>query len=273
LNEPTSNELLQAPLLKLNRAEHHINDLNRQVDTFLAERPFRLTGHLGAGKFALRVKKDQPIPPEFSLVIGDAAHNLRAALDLALFPMAKDRTSKPNRIQFPFAKDDGDRAFKDACEGGQVEFAGKKVVEAIRLLKPYPTGNRILYGIHELDILDKHRLLILAPFIPTITTGTHEWNYIKMFLGSLEWPEGIPVRFTHPDDYLVRAEVAGDVPHLEGDAPIQPPFVLSFGEGQPFADRPVVQALKEALREVKRAVEEMVCAFTHPDNTFQPAIA
>ena len=108
------NDLLHAPLLKLKRAEHHINDLSGQVNAFLAERPFRLMGYMGGntGKFALRVKKDKAIPPEFSLIIGDAAHNLRAALDLTLFPMAMDRAPKVDRNQFPFAKDDSDKAFK-----------------------------------------------------------------------------------------------------------------------------------------------------------------
>jgi hypothetical protein len=271
--KPVSDELLYAPLSKLKRAEHHINDLNQQANAFLAERPFKLMVRMGGdtGKIVLWVKKENPIPPELSLIIGDAAHNLRAALDLTLFPMAKDRTTRPNRIQFPFATDDSDTAFKDACKGGQVEFAGKKVVEEIRLLQPYPTGNRKLHGIHELDIRDKHRLLILAPFIPTIITGTKYWDYIKPFLGNIEFPEGIPFRFTRPDnDSLLAVNLTGDAPYTEGQAPVQPPFVLSFGEGQPFADRPVIQVLNEAHQEVRRAVEAMAAAFAHPSNTCPP---
>src|SRR5207244_3719580 len=99
-----------------------------------------------AGRIVFRTKTEKPIPPDFSLIIGDAVHNLRAALDLTLFPMACDRTRKPDRIQFPFARKlDG---LKDAIDGGQVKFAGEKVVEAIRSLKPYPDGNKELYGLN-----------------------------------------------------------------------------------------------------------------------------
>ena len=119
---------------------------------------------------------------------------------------------------------------------------------------------------------DKHRLLILAPFIPTVVTGTKHWEYIKRFLGNIEFPKDIPVRFTRPEnDDLLTASLTGDnIPYLEGETSIQPPFVISFGDGQPFAYSPVIQVLNEAQREVRRAVEEMVAAFTHPDNTFPP---
>jgi hypothetical protein len=269
-----TNDLLYAPHLKLRRAEHHINDLTRQVHAFLAERPFKLMAHIGGNpaKFALRIKREKPIPPEFALIIGDAAHNLRAALDLTLFSMAMDRTPKPGRIQFPFAKDDSDKAFENACASGQVAFAGKKVVEAIRLLKPYPTGNRKLTGVHELDIRDKHRLLILAAFNPTVTTGTKDWELIKRLLGNIELPKDIPVRITGSEnDDILAADLTGDnIPNLQGEAAVQPPFVISFGEGQPFAHSPVIEVLNEAHREVHRAVDEIVAAFLHPDNTFPP---
>jgi hypothetical protein len=35
-------ELLKPSLLKIGRAEHHINDLNRQLDAYLAQKPLRL---------------------------------------------------------------------------------------------------------------------------------------------------------------------------------------------------------------------------------------
>jgi hypothetical protein len=148
---PTAEELLRSPLLKLERANHHINDLNGKIQSFLSENPVELvvdppddTGRIPSPRF----EKQKPIPQEFSLIVGDAIHNIRTALDIALFPMAAPRTPKPERIQFPFAKDASDAASKSACKEGQIKFAGTKVVKEISRLKPNPTRNRSLYGIH-----------------------------------------------------------------------------------------------------------------------------
>jgi hypothetical protein len=115
---------------------------------------------------------------------------MRSALDLTLFVLAGDRSKKPRKIQFPFPKDAN--GIEDAIKKGQVEFAGKKVVEAVRLLKPYPTGNPILSGIHALDIRDKHRLLILSRCFPRAIMGSEAGNYIGMLLGIHKLPFTIP---------------------------------------------------------------------------------
>jgi hypothetical protein len=159
----TAEQLLHAPMLKLKRAHYHISDFNRRADEFLAERPFVLweRHHRKAGKTILFVKENKPIPPEFALIVGDAVHNLRAALDWTLFQMVWDRSPKPHRVQFPFPKDNTPKASNDAFTNSQVEFAGDKVVEEIRKCQPWPTGNFALYFIHLIDIQDKHRLPLL----------------------------------------------------------------------------------------------------------------
>jgi hypothetical protein len=82
----TADELLHAPGLKMERARHHINDFNTRIDAFLAERPSKLIERFQyqAGKRTLRVKAEKPVSEDFSLIVGDAIHNLRAALDLTL---------------------------------------------------------------------------------------------------------------------------------------------------------------------------------------------
>jgi hypothetical protein len=168
--------LLHGPLLKLERALLHIDELSRQIDTFMAKRPFKLILQVRSnpGQIALRVKQDNPIPEAFSLIIGDAVHNLCSALDLTMYGMAYQRAPKPDRIQFPFPKSDSAKDFKSACADGHVKFAGTKVVETIRSLKPFPKkGNAFLSNFHALSNRDKHRLLILSRSIPKMVAGTH----------------------------------------------------------------------------------------------------
>src|SRR5262245_37154064 len=166
---PTADELARGPRLKIERAKQHIADLSGQVDAFLAQNPFKLVTAFEPAKnrVAVRTKAKIPIPQEFSLLAGDAVHNLRSALDLVMYSFAKDRSPRPDKIAFPVSKTA--QGLKDTITNAQVQFAGKKVVEAVTALKPYPNGNEILSGIHELDIRDKHRLLLVTRRVPKIT--------------------------------------------------------------------------------------------------------
>lgn len=156
-DDPTS-----GPRLKIERAKHHVNDLNEQLDAFLARRPFKLVVRYKPkrSQAILAVKTEEAIPPALSLVIGDAVHNLRSALDLTLYAMAHAKSPSPHKIQFPFPRKK--EGLEGAINSGHVKFAGENVAEAVRRLQPYPDGNELLCGLHALDVRDKHWLLILA---------------------------------------------------------------------------------------------------------------
>jgi hypothetical protein len=202
----TKSDLLHSPFLKLERARHHIDDLGRQIDAYMAQRPFRLIAQVrhNPGKFALRVKQDKPIPKTFSLIIGYAVHNLRSALDLTMYGMANKRAPKPDRIQFPFPKSDTPKDFKSACESGQAAYAGTKVVETIRDdLRPHPqNGGAFLSKLHGLSNRDKHRLLTLSRSVPRIRPGTPEATYISGFHGGILFPADLYLSGPNDEDLL-----------------------------------------------------------------------
>lgn len=271
---PTKEELLRAPLLKLERAGHHINDLATQIDTFLAEHPFKLLvrHNRKAGKQTFRTKAEKPVPDEFSLIIGDAVHNLRSALDLCLYQLAHSRADKPDRIQFPFAKDDIPKTLAGAIKDGRVKFAGTKVVEAVQCLKPHPTGNPELCAIHTLDVRDKHRLLILSAGKAVFTTGTGNEEAIKGALGKSPKP-GVHIVLAgpHDEDILTinRPYVLRDLPTSEQEAKVQPAFQITFAEidrGFGF----VLDTLVKGAKEARRAVDALIDAYLDPNNTFPP---
>lgn len=259
----SADQLQYAPYLKLERAKHHISNLNERIDEFLTEKPFKLMIQFraGAGEVAMRTEVEKSIPPEFSLIIGDAIHNMRSALDVTLYTMASEKTCYPNKIQFPIAKDF--RKLESAIKDGQVMFAGEKVVEAVRLLRPYQTGNWRLAGLHSLDILDKHRLLILSRSIPTFITGKHNTALIEMFLGIRGFPDGIPINLIAPEDGdLVKVKLEGtNLPNTESEAADQPNFVISFGDEQPFANKPVIETLLKCEAETRLAIDAMIAAY------------
>lgn len=262
---PTREELLFAPRLKLERAAHHINDLEAQVAAFLAERPFKLVERINrkAGKVSYRVKKEKPIPPAFPAIIGDAVHNLRAALDLTMFGIAGHIDPK---INFPFAKE-ADR-LAAAIKDGRVKVAGKKVVEAVAALEPYLTGNTGLALVHALDIQDKHRLLILSGQ-RAIFTGV-EGDALAKAVETQATRYGRLIILDGPEDEdlitVERTFVLRDLPTTENETQTQPAFAITFGEGELLKGMPVVETLARMADDTRTAVESVIDAFLDPDN-------
>ena len=68
-------------ILKLARAQSHIEDLEARVRTFLDSEPCDLQHVAVAGGLGLRLRVKTPPPPELAAIVGDAVHNLRSALD------------------------------------------------------------------------------------------------------------------------------------------------------------------------------------------------
>jgi hypothetical protein len=271
---PTASDVQDA-YSKLERAEHHINDLSGRIDAFLAQNPFKLIEHTRrkASQVAFRIKTEKRIPPDFPLIIGDAVHNLRAALDLMLFSLAAPRAPSPGNIQFPFPKADTENALIGTIASGQVKFAGEKVAETIYRLNPRPTGNRILHGIYTLDLSDKHRLLILSRGIPEFTGDTFRRVVGKNRGINIEIGAGGSLRLAAPEnqDALVINNVPfvlHDLPDSQQEAKVQPAFVITFGKGGAFESESVIQVLRDAARAIKSALDDMLVAYLDPENRF-----
>ncbi|WP_423069014.1 hypothetical protein [Devosia sp. CN2-171] len=271
----TPETLLYGPTLKLERAYHHINDMAAQSDAFLAQKPFVLweRHERKANRKTLFVKQDKPIPRVFPLIVGDAVHNLRAALDHTLFMMAKDRSPKPSKIQFPFPRDDAPGTLRNAIKEGQVEFAGKKVVEAIESLGPNPSGNGGLYGVHFLDIQDKHQVLVLTDVKALIRAGEPEEALLKDTTG-YPMPAGTTLVFagSPSDDALMVLEnfryATRELPDSENETKVQPTFAIAFSDREALAHHPVIETLRVAAEETRLAVQKMIEAYFDPNNTF-----
>lgn len=149
------------PRLKLQRAKHHIEDFIAQAEKFYRESKvkFFIQDDPNTGLRALCVDVDTSVPEHFPLIIGDAVHNLRSALDhLTWDIVAPLKPSRPNDVQFPFCRKRD--SFEAALDHRQISLAGKDVVDKFRNLQPYPGGDDILFGLHQLDIADKHQLVL-----------------------------------------------------------------------------------------------------------------
>lgn len=270
-----ADELGLGSRLKIERAKHHIDYLEGQIDSFMSQKPFKLMAHCDPKADKLRIKAETniPIPQEFSLIIGDAVHNLRSALDLVMFGFAGEKTpsTHTHKIQFPFPREA--KKLEEAIDRAQVNYAGKKVVEAVTALKPYPGGNETLSGLHLLDVQDKHRLLILSRRIATI--GGDELGKI---LGIQVTGPG-KIVFDGPEDSTLFSGKGGfgnrrrrlALMRTRGtwseEARGQATFYLAFGKGLAFEGGAVIPTLRICVEEIERTVSTLVEAFLHKDNS------
>jgi hypothetical protein len=271
----TAEELHYAPTLKINRAAHHLSNLKGKIETFLAQKPFKLMIRYKrkAGRVEAFSKTDIPIPACFALIIGDAIHNLRAALDLTLYSMAVDRSPSPDKIEFPFPRKP--TGLGGALNSSQAIFAGTKVVETIRRFQPYPGGDPILCNIHFLDARDKHRLLILARHTPELSIGELAAERFNNLSRVKFVADGAIIRYVGDENSPVMSMgvrfATRDMADSEEEAATQCAFEIAFGKGQPFADFEVLGTLDGAVNKVKEVVAAMIEAYLSPDNLFPNA--
>lgn len=96
--------------LRIGRAKAHMLQLLEELGRYMSEGPFSAVADEsadGSGLYAYRLRVDPPPPQHWSLLLGDAVHNARAALDYAVVAMAtasagRDLTDEQARhLQFP----------------------------------------------------------------------------------------------------------------------------------------------------------------------------
>jgi hypothetical protein len=256
------------PQLKIDWAKHHIANLNGEINSFMSERPFvlRVVQHPEIAQRQYLIEAKKPIPNKFALMIGDAIHNLRSALDIMMVGLVSPFTGSPEGIQFPFCKS-ADR-MNGAITGPQIHLAGPKIRLAIEALQPYPGGDEKFYGLHELDICDKHRLIVpigrnaeltdadFKKMEPGLLAGVQPKGNRIILAGGGSTKEPIVFRIN------ITNVATADIQRINMPAEIQPTFAICFDEGQPFASEAVIPTLGLLTRKVEYAVASIKKAAT-----------
>lgn len=149
---------------KLDRARKHTDDLEAEVSAFWDTEPFEieLVGASPTESGPYRVKRIEALPDSISLIAGDAVHNIRSALDHFTYSVAAhpDRTTA-----FPVWSTS--KATPPTAAQWRKEVQRRAhgtppdLIEALVKLEVWETGrDSLLWAIHELDRVDKHRLLL-----------------------------------------------------------------------------------------------------------------
>jgi len=149
--------------LKVERANRQIDELQAEVAAF-AEGGFYeiLVRPNEKGKLVV-VAPTKPIPNSFSLIIGDAVHNLRAALDHLATAASRVGGGKGRDLFFPFHKERkglvSDRSKLDPIEAA-LPGSKRLIIDEIQSCADGKGSD--LYALHTLDKIDKHNDLIVT---------------------------------------------------------------------------------------------------------------
>jgi len=182
--------MLDGVRLKLQRAEDHLYLFDREVKAwhdrksieFIPEDhteslsdarkhiglPPRDVPDLPSIHRSYRVKFNTPLPPEWSIMLGDGIHNLRSSLDHLVWQLA----SKPLGTgasfvnEFPIYDTLTDFKKNSAQKLRGVSAPTRTLIQNI---KPYSGGGRVgdnLVILNRLSRFDKHRVLNLVAIVP-----------------------------------------------------------------------------------------------------------
>ena len=146
-------------LAKHQRAQVHLHALNEVLQTFHDANHWRPEKTEDVPEGMVRIRLLQPPPNEIGLILGDAVHNMRSALDHATCSLVElgQQDIDLSRTQFPFGEPDRpltNRDRKNAALGDIADYALAMIEEARRC------GGKALELLRLLSNQDKHRLLL-----------------------------------------------------------------------------------------------------------------
>src|SRR5262249_26153041 len=105
--------MFKSARLKVQRGNHHISDIERLFTDFVTTNPHKLIDETDPndGSVTVRIEFDKEAPVDIALAklalaIGDAIHNLRAALDHMTWELVgMHGGTQDHRLQFPSGRD------------------------------------------------------------------------------------------------------------------------------------------------------------------------
>lgn len=244
--------------LKIKRANQHISELNNVLNAFVETDFYAFDFHKDekvAGNQVLKFSLIKDIPCETSLIIGDAIHNMRSALDLAQCELVTHVGGAPtDYTKFIFRETR--KELVDALNGGELKRAPDMIDFIADVIKPYATGNNPLYALHTLDIADKHLILLPVFSIGSVRINMDIKNFRTGGVGYIR-------------DMLYVVDSGGEVHDLsipdgfEYECEYQPAINVVFGKGQALAGEaimPTLHQLSQLVSGILDALEKALLA-------------
>lgn len=210
---------------KIAHGREHIADVEAIFNAYQNEAPLVKDVSLFEGRDCISWKPSKPLPVKLILVLGDAIHNMRAALDYMAGDVVRLSDGNPANVHFPIAQNEAD--YDKQIKKKRFHQARADAIDLLKSFKPYTGGNRALRALHDLDLTDKHKLLISTDqgsVIPTVRIG----------------------RMVIEGGHLIKTKCAFSLPvgtEIEVLGNVLPS--LMFAQGTPLAGQHVIPTLQE----------------------------
>jgi len=239
-------DLLRGPKVKLDRAKRHIGDAETAIRDFIRGNPYRMFEEVDRETGEKHVKVDlphEPIPGDVETTVADAIHNLRVSLDQLACALAALNDHPGSRsTYFPFGN--SREHFESASVQDKVRSLSPDAQRLMAEQRPYRGGDDLLWSLHALDLMDKHRQLV----------PVHSMGSGAAFFGTTNEPIQLianPAWSPVEDNMTVAILSANAKP--EGNFKIA--FDVAFGEVEPVKGKKVVAVLNGYAALVERILQ------------------
>ena len=260
--------LLDGYSAKIHRAEETLEVLNREIAAFFNQDPPPynvIKQHQNNGLEYSFIAHGDPDPPlRFSVLAGEIIHHLRSSLDHLIHALVVRNGETPTQQhQFPICTTA--KAFKDACDRGQIKGVGAAAKKLITSVQPFTTptpDDTVLFVVSQYDNVDKHRLLVV------VTTVVQLGNTINIGVdaGIAASPErqgktptivGLgdptPRRLSKEGVVVFTIRLAEPAPELTADAQLV--LELAFEKCGRVKLAPVIRTLKGLVAGTRHTIE------------------
>ncbi len=226
----SASEPFSASKAKLQRAARHLDTLDQAIAEYFSTNWYKCTfepDESGQMQFSTIIFGE---PTDFSVIVGDAIHNMRAALDLLAVDIVRVSGGDTKGVYFPFCSEEA--LLEETMKSRNLHRAQTRFQDMIRALKPYKGGNASLRALHDLDIQDKHHALI--PNVASISSPP---------IGVALDANGAPIGFAEGQLQLV------------ADLTVAPKVKFTFPNGSALSGDSVASGLRALLALVSQIVE------------------
>ncbi|MFZ0798756.1 MAG: hypothetical protein WCA13_11740 [Terriglobales bacterium] len=162
---------LESVRAKIDRAQHHLDAVKTALKLVLGSESktqsvaFKIDPE--RQQLITTIPKAPPIDPALPLMIGDCVHNLRSALDHLVYQLALQNGASSKAAEktfFPIYLTETE--FDDRVKKLVKPFISDSAFTELQQSQPYAAYDipeeADIWILHKLDIIDKHRLLIVA---------------------------------------------------------------------------------------------------------------
>ncbi len=159
---------------KIARARAFKDELDSATTAYFATMPNQISTETNGKVVTVRMAEVGTPPAELALMLGDCLHNLRSALDHMAFQLVWIETGTRPTVGVQFPIGDTVEAY-EVNRNKSLKGATAAAVAAVDSLAPYKDGNRRLWQLHKLDIIDKHRTMLVGTMQSPPTAFTLKW--------------------------------------------------------------------------------------------------